>query len=235
MRIWHQGFIEWTSRSPATASRPCTWRACSARASASSPSTPTSSGPSGRRRNGRGSRTGSGRWCPWPSRIATWWRTSSARARWWRPSSRPPEALVEAARLSAPQVIDARHRLVLPGAIDAHFHVGIYRPLAEDAERETASALVGGVTTVLTCFRTGSHYLNRTGPVPPDLPRGARDRRGPLPHRLRLPRGRHDRPADRRGGLARHERGRRLLQVLHVLRRAQPRGRLDAGLGEKRS
>lgn len=65
---------------------------------------------------------------------------------------------------SAAQVIDARGRLVLPGAVDAHFHVGIYRPMAEDAERETASALIGGVTTVLTYFRTGSHYLNRTGP-----------------------------------------------------------------------
>ena len=61
-------------------------------------------------------------------------------------------------------VIDARGKLVFPGAVDSHFHLGIYRPLAEDARTETVSALVGGVTSVLSYFRTGSHYLNKTGP-----------------------------------------------------------------------
>ena len=61
------------------------------------------------------------------------------------------------------ETIDARGKLVFPGAIDAHFHIGIYRPLSEDAESETRSSLVGGVTTVLSYFRTGSHYLNKTG------------------------------------------------------------------------
>lgn len=64
----------------------------------------------------------------------------------------------------AEHVMDARHRIVAPGAIDAHFHLGIYRPLNEDAASETASALVGGVTTVLSYFRTGKDYLNRVGP-----------------------------------------------------------------------
>jgi dihydropyrimidinase/allantoinase len=64
----------------------------------------------------------------------------------------------------ADQVIDARGRLVLPGAVDSHFHIGIYRDLARDAESETRSALAGGVTTVVSYFRTGSHYLNKTGP-----------------------------------------------------------------------
>lgn len=64
----------------------------------------------------------------------------------------------------AEEVVDARGRLVLPGAVDAHFHLGIYRPLAEDARSETASALVGGVTTVLSYFRTGRDYLNKVGP-----------------------------------------------------------------------
>ncbi|MBI4636469.1 MAG: dihydroorotase family protein [Candidatus Rokubacteria bacterium] len=64
----------------------------------------------------------------------------------------------------ADEVLDARNRLVLPGAIDSHFHLGIYRDLARDAESETASALAGGVTTVLSYFRTGSHYLGKTGP-----------------------------------------------------------------------
>jgi dihydroorotase (multifunctional complex type) len=61
-------------------------------------------------------------------------------------------------------VIDARGKLVLPGAVDSHFHIGIYRDLARDAESETRSALAGGVTTVISYFRTGSHYLNKTGP-----------------------------------------------------------------------
>src|ERR1051325_4296450 len=64
----------------------------------------------------------------------------------------------------AGQVIDARGRLVLPGAVDSHFHIGIYRDLARDAESETRSALAGGVTTVVSYFRTGSHYLNKSGP-----------------------------------------------------------------------
>jgi dihydropyrimidinase/allantoinase len=64
----------------------------------------------------------------------------------------------------AGQVIDARGRLVLPGAVDSHFHIGIYRDLAIDAESETRSALAGGVTTVVSYFRTGSHYLNKSGP-----------------------------------------------------------------------
>lgn len=64
----------------------------------------------------------------------------------------------------AETVLDARGKLVFPGGVDAHFHIGIYRPLGEDAESETRSALVGGVTTVVSYFRTGSHYLNRSGP-----------------------------------------------------------------------
>jgi dihydroorotase (multifunctional complex type) len=64
----------------------------------------------------------------------------------------------------AESVVDAHGKLVFPGGVDAHFHIGIYRPVAEDAESETRSALVGGVSTVVSYFRTGSHYLNRTGP-----------------------------------------------------------------------
>lgn len=65
---------------------------------------------------------------------------------------------------SADEVIDAKGQLVMPGAVDAHFHIGIYRPVADDARSETRSALVGGTTSVVSYFRTGSHYLNRTGP-----------------------------------------------------------------------
>ncbi|GAA2864281.1 amidohydrolase family protein [Nonomuraea rubra] len=62
------------------------------------------------------------------------------------------------------EVIDAAGKIVLPGAVDAHFHLGIYRDLGVDAFEETRSCLVGGATTVLSYFRTGQHYLDRTGP-----------------------------------------------------------------------
>ncbi len=65
---------------------------------------------------------------------------------------------------SAARVIDASGRHVFPGAVDSHFHVGIYRPLAEDAASESASAASGGVTTILSYFRTGGDYLNKVGP-----------------------------------------------------------------------
>lgn len=64
----------------------------------------------------------------------------------------------------AEEIIDGRNRLVLPGAVDSHFHLGIYRNITEDTKSETASSLVGGVTSVISYFRTGSHYLEKTGP-----------------------------------------------------------------------
>ncbi|MBV9578192.1 MAG: dihydropyrimidinase, partial [Chloroflexi bacterium] len=36
----------------------------------------------------------------------------------------------------ADAVVDATEKLVFPGGVDAHFHIGIYRPVAEDAESE---------------------------------------------------------------------------------------------------
>ena len=60
--------------------------------------------------------------------------------------------------------VDATGKLVFPGAVDGHFHIGIYRPISDDAESETRSALVGGVTTVISYFRTGGHYLDKSGP-----------------------------------------------------------------------
>ncbi len=64
----------------------------------------------------------------------------------------------------ADEVIDAGGKLVLPGAVDAHFHLGIYRDITEDTKSETASSLAGGVTSVISYFRTGSHYLEKSGP-----------------------------------------------------------------------
>lgn len=68
-------------------------------------------------------------------------------------------------RSNAEEVFDAEGLLGFPGAVDAHTHVGIYRPPREDAPSETAAAVSGGVTTMLDYVRTGSLYLNRPGPV----------------------------------------------------------------------
>lgn len=64
----------------------------------------------------------------------------------------------------ADESVDARGLVVLPGAVDPHFHLGIYRNMREDTVSETLSSLVGGVTSVITYFRTGHHYLDRSGP-----------------------------------------------------------------------
>jgi dihydropyrimidinase/allantoinase len=70
----------------------------------------------------------------------------------------------------AGQVVDATNRYVFPGAIDSHYHVGIYRPFREDAMSESTSSASGGVTTILTYFRTGQSYLNKMGPYKEILP-----------------------------------------------------------------
>jgi len=74
------------------------------------------------------------------------------------------------AAAEADEVLDATGLVVLPGAVDAHYHFGIYRPFAEDVRSESRSSLVGGVTSVLSYFRTGTHYLNKTGSYHEILP-----------------------------------------------------------------
>ena len=64
----------------------------------------------------------------------------------------------------ADTVFDARGRLGFPGCVDAHMHVGIYQPLAQDAVSESKAAAMGGVTSSLNYVRTGQYYLNRGGP-----------------------------------------------------------------------
>ena len=87
------------------------------------------------------------------------------------------EPVIDAAQ--AREVFDARGQLAFPGVVDAHTHVGIYAPLAEDAVTESQAAVSGGVTTVLTYFRTGQYYLNRGGPYADFFPQvlaASRDR-----------------------------------------------------------
>lgn len=64
----------------------------------------------------------------------------------------------------ARHIVDARGLLGFPGLIDAHTHVGIYRPICDDARSESLAAASGGVTTMLSYMRTGEHYLDRGGP-----------------------------------------------------------------------
>ncbi len=73
----------------------------------------------------------------------------------WRSRSIPSDA---------EELIDAAGKAVLPGGVDSHFHLGIYRDITEDTESETISSTVGGVTTAISYFRTGQHYLNKSGP-----------------------------------------------------------------------
>lgn len=63
----------------------------------------------------------------------------------------------------APEVIDGENLLAFPGLVDAHMHVGIYSPLAQDAISESRAAAMGGVTSAITYFRTGQYYLNKGG------------------------------------------------------------------------
>lgn len=63
----------------------------------------------------------------------------------------------------ASRVHDGEGRLVFPGLVDGHMHVGIYSPLAEDAVTESKAAAMGGVTSAITYFRTGQYYLNKGG------------------------------------------------------------------------
>lgn len=70
----------------------------------------------------------------------------------------------------ADDVVDAAGRLVVPGGVDAHYHLGIYRDMAQDTRSETESSLAGGVTTLLSYFRTGTHYLGISGPYSEVLP-----------------------------------------------------------------
>lgn len=63
----------------------------------------------------------------------------------------------------ATHVYDGGGKLAFPGLVDAHMHAGIYTPLEQDALTESRAAAMGGVTSMLTYFRTGQYYLNKGG------------------------------------------------------------------------
>jgi len=67
-------------------------------------------------------------------------------------------AIARPGTLSGETEVDASGKHVLPGAIDPHTHHGIYRGLEADAETESRSDLVGGVTTIGNYFRRPGSY-----------------------------------------------------------------------------
>ncbi len=70
----------------------------------------------------------------------------------------------------AKEVFDAKNLLAFPGCVDAHMHIGIYAPLAQDAVSESKAEAIGGVTSSLNYIRTGHYYLNRGGPYRDFMP-----------------------------------------------------------------
>lgn len=70
--------------------------------------------------------------------------------------------------LEAASVLDITGRVVVPGAIDAHVHLGqdISVPKTEaDSAAETASAAAGGVTTMLVYLMSPQPYEDLIGPA----------------------------------------------------------------------
>jgi len=67
-------------------------------------------------------------------------------------------AIASPGSLDGETTVDATGNYVLPGAIDPHTHHGIYRGLEADAESESRSDLVGGITTIGNYFRRAGSY-----------------------------------------------------------------------------
>lgn len=79
------------------------------------------------------------------------------------------DVAVEAGRIAAVgtglgparEEVDARGRVVLPGLVDPHIHLGNQHSFAAEAGSETAAALAGGVTTVGVFLRSMEPYSPR--------------------------------------------------------------------------
>ena len=64
----------------------------------------------------------------------------------------------------AQESIDARGKIVSPGFIDPHIHLGIFEDFTKECETEIRAALAGGVTTVGVFQGGGESYLNQIDP-----------------------------------------------------------------------
>jgi len=60
--------------------------------------------------------------------------------------------------LSTKKTIDVSGKIIMPGVIDAHEHLGIYNPVDEDF-KDTMQHAVGGVTTIVNYDRHPKSYL----------------------------------------------------------------------------
>jgi dihydropyrimidinase len=85
--------------------------------------------------------------------------------------------------LDATEVIDAEDRLVMPGMIDPHVHIGHGAPHASEFWTEGSSAVVGGVTTMLTYYRR--HPFNYLDLVPTLIAEG--EANSPIDFSIHLP------------------------------------------------
>ena len=55
--------------------------------------------------------------------------------------------------------IDAEGLFIFPGSIDPHMHLGLYSPLGETYEKDSARQAIGGVTTVSDYHRGKGNYF----------------------------------------------------------------------------
>jgi len=85
--------------------------------------------------------------------------------------------------LSAREVIDTAERLVMPGMIDPHIHIGHGAPHASEFWTEGRSAVVGGVTSMLTYYRR--HPFNYLDLVPELIAAG--EANSPIDFSIHLP------------------------------------------------
>jgi len=65
-------------------------------------------------------------------------------------------------KINADRIIDAKGKYILPGVIDPHVHYGVYTPIGEAASTESASAVTGGVTTIMRMMRLDGSYRKIT-------------------------------------------------------------------------
>ncbi len=59
----------------------------------------------------------------------------------------------------AQSTIDAKGKFVIPGLVDPHVHLGIFKDFEQECETETRAALAGGVTTIGVFMGGGESYL----------------------------------------------------------------------------
>lgn len=60
--------------------------------------------------------------------------------------------------VTANKIINAENKYILPGIIDPHVHYGVYTPINSAAITESASAVTGGVTTIMRMIRLDGTY-----------------------------------------------------------------------------